>query len=327
MSDAANAAQRNLYSDPSHTRSTTATEYSVGRGMKYSESLRKLSWPINTDVPALGQYSASIQLPNLKQIYGVTNSQILLHPTRYTKLHHTDHLSFSKSMGELGVGLLANPEKDVFSRLYLGSRSMHRAPSRQVLNRFETAADVAFSNGAPIDCLDLYTKAIKAAKAGVPNLFAYEKRCSAYAELGRYREALADAQFILDWHDDPRSAEHGAAAARVKTIKDFLRRVDNCEPGYHQATSTLICLLRPREHRQLVQSNPATYGRPETAERIGRGLTPTSTAAKLLGWDKDNDGDVDLDEFYAGVATLGYKVKKKEKSAFAGRKGDQRGFI
>lgn len=296
--------------------------------MVYSEALRKLSWSVGTDVPGVGQHTASIQLPTLKSVYGLTNSQLYLHPTEYTKLRHTDHLSFSKSQGAMGIGTLSDPSKDVFSRLYLGSKSMSKLPNRTSSNRFEMAADVAFQNGSPIDCIDLYTAAISKAKAGDPNLFAYEKRCAALAELGRYREALDDAQFILSWTSGPgaHSKDRGSALMRVKTLKDFLKRMDNFEAGYHNATSTLVCLLRPREHRQLVQSNPSSYSRPDTAERIGRGLTPTSSAAKLLQWDNDNDGDVDMDEFYAGVASLGVKMRKQEKNAFKGPRAP-RGFV
>ena len=59
----------------------------------------------------------------------------------------------------------------------------------------------------------------------------------------------------------------------VKALKDFMRRVDNFEAGYHEATATLICLLRPRENRQLVPTTPSTFGRPHTSDKIGKGLT------------------------------------------------------
>ena len=91
---------------------------------------------------------------------------------------------------------------------------------------------------------------LNAAIAQQPDLFKYEKRCAAYAEVGRYRDALNDAQFILD-HSDGQS--RGSALMRVKALKDFMRRTDNFEAGYHNATSTLICLLRPREMRQYVR--------------------------------------------------------------------------
>ena len=80
-----------------------------------------------------------------------------------------------------------------------------------------------------------------------PDLFKYEKRCCALAEAGRYREALADAELILK-HSTEYS--RGSALMRVRALKDFMRRMDNFEAGYHQATSTLVCLLRPREYRQ-----------------------------------------------------------------------------
>ena len=44
-----------------------------------------------------------------------------------------------------------------------------------------------------------------------------------------------------------------------------------------------------------------------------------------MAWDRDNDGNIDMDEFRAGVAALGYDVAKKEKKIFGG--SDSRGFI
>jgi len=322
MADAVNAAQRNLYKRRDGSR--TASEYLDGTGVPYEEALRRLSWPISTDVPGIGQKAATIHLPELKNVYDMKLGDLFLHPTTYTKLRHTDHLSFSKSQGQLGIGNLGNPQSKVFERLYLGSKSMARpSHSRQSQGRFEMAADVAFKNCDPVDAINLYTRAIAQAPAGKPNLFAYEKRCAALAELGRYRDALSDAQYVLDHLYT--STERGAALARVKAIKDYMNRMDNFEKGYHQATSTLMCLLRPREHRQLVQSSPSTYSRPETAPKIGKGLSASASMGMLLNWDKDNDGEIDMDEFRIGVAALGYKMKSQESKVFKGT--EQRGFI
>ena len=93
-----------------------------------------------------------------------------------------------------------------------------------------------------------------------PTLFAYEKRCAAYAHLGRYTEALADAEFILK--NGPPGGEQPAARMRVKAIKDFLKRRTDTGPGHHHATATLMCLLTPREHRQWRSVTPSPYTRP-----------------------------------------------------------------
>ena len=37
---------------------------------------------------------------------------------------------------------------------------------------------------------------------------------------------------------------------------------------------------------------------------------------KILGWDKDGDGNIDMDEFREHVSTLGYTPKKKERQVF-----------
>ena len=313
MSDSANAATRNLYTRNDGTRYTP--EYRDGRGIRYDEALRHLSWPCVHDVPALGQKSGVKQLPEIRQVYGLTTGQMYMHPTLYTKLRHSDHMSFTKSQGHLGIGNLADPRADVYKRLYLGSKSYTKF-GRQSSGRFEMAGDVAFKISDPINAIELYTKAIRQAKAGQPNIFAYEKRCAALAEAGRYREALADAELILA--NCETVAQEGAARMRVKALTDFLRRTDGFEAGYHQAVSTLICLLRPREHRQLVQSNPSNYTRPDTANNIGKGLSASASMGVLLNWDADGDGEIDMEEFRKGVTALGYKVKTAGKAAFKG---------
>lgn len=323
MADAVNAGQRNLY--PRKDGSRYSLDYMDGAGLNYSGQQFKLSWGVSTDVPAIGQTSSMSKLPEVKAVQGLKDGQQLLHPTTYTKYRHTDHLSFSKSMGDMGVGVLGNPKLKVHERLYLGTRSAARTMKRNATGRFEMAADLAFKEGSAIDAVALYTKAVREAPAGAPNLFAFEKRCAANAELGRYREALADAEYILRYTEGQDRAKEGAARMRVKTIKDYMRRMNNFENGYHQATSTLVCLLRPREHRQLVQSNPSTYSRPKSAQSFGKGLTSSHTMAALMGWDKDGDGNIDMDEFRQGVATLGYNAHKRERNVFKG--SGSRGMI
>ena len=156
-------------------------------------------------------------------------------------MRHTDHLSFSKSMGTLGLGTLADPKNAVFDRLYVGSKSQASLGMRVPQGRMEMAGDIAFKNGSADDAVALYTKAI----GQKPDLFKYEKRCVAYAELGRYRDALNDAQHILD-HSD--GATRGAALMRVKALKDFMKRMDNFEAGYRASNIPLappLHLCRP----------------------------------------------------------------------------------
>lgn len=296
-----------------------SAEYLDGNGKPYSEQLRRLSWTVATDVPAIGQFSATLELPVLKEVYGLQEGQHYLHPTRYTKYKHTDHLSFSKTNDDLGVGTLGNPKSTVYDRLYVGSKSTAKPKRRVPQGRYELAADVAFVNCTPVDAVPLYTEQIVRSGSVDPNLFAYEKRCAANAELGRYREALEDAQFILN-NCGPQ--DKGSALMRVKAIKDFITKVEAFEPGYHHAATTLVCLLRPREHRQVVASSPSTYGRPNTASTIGVGLSGTASVGSLLAWDKDGDGSIDHDEFLQGIAALGYKGKQQSKAMF---RGGQRG--
>lgn len=307
-------------------------EYMTGAGMQYTDLQRSMSWTNPIDVPAIGQRSSQTHLPEVRDVRGLTSGKQLLHPMTYTKLRFSDHLAFSKTQSQLGAGLLVNRgAKNVYDRLYLGSKSMSRLPTRAPQTKFEVAGDIAFKSGSAHDSVDLFSRAIERAPPGVPNLFAYEKRCAANAELGRYDRALADAQFILDntspGNSNPQTrSDYGAALARVKIIKDFMRRMKNFESGYHNATTTLVCLLRPREHRQIVASHPATYGRPTSAMSFGKGLSNISSVGSLLSWDRDGDGEIDMTEFYKGIESLGIKAHTKEKSAFkAGN--EQRGVI
>ena len=207
------------------------TGYFHGSGVSYDESLRRLAYTTNFSVPAIGQKSVVDQMPILQKSHGLKESHLFLHPTEYIKLRHTDHLCFSKSNADLGSGTLANTKLNVFDRLYVGSKSNARPTRRNPSGSFEVAADVAFKNSDATDAVPLYTKAIGQAPPGVPNLFAYEKRCVCNAELGRYTEALADAEFILQ-KCEPR--DQMSAMMRVRAIKDFLKRTKNFDAGYHQ---------------------------------------------------------------------------------------------
>jgi len=319
MADAANPATRNLM--PRRNGHPGPMDYVDGLGNSYGEQLRKCSWPTNWDIPAIGQKSANEHLPALRAHRGFADSNHFLHPTNYLAMRHSDHLSYAKCNDELGILWNGNPqEQKVHDRLYLGSRVVQKPPRarRCAGSVLEMAGDVAFQCVEPEDAAPLYTKAISQTPHSI---FAYEKRCAALAELGRYREALDDAKYIRDHLAT--AAEHGAALARVKALEDYMRRMDNFEPGYHQATTTLICLLRPREYRQLTQSRPSTYGRPlsqsrsEKAIRFGKGLTSSGSMGSILGWDTDGDGNIDMSEFREKVSQLGYTPKKKEREVFA----------
>ena len=75
-----------------------------------------------------------------------------------------------------------------------------------------------------------------------------------------------------------------------------------------------------------VASHPSTFGRPQTVNTIGKGLTSAASMVSLLNWDTDGDGNIDMDELDAGLLTLGYKPKKKSRHVFGGKAGEG-GFI
>ena len=95
---------------------------------------------------------------------------------QYGKMRHTDHLSFAKmNEGQIGVGRVADPDANVFDRLYLGSKTQSRTPARKAVGRMEMAGDIAFKSGDAEDAVNLYTKVINER----PNTFLLEKRCAA----------------------------------------------------------------------------------------------------------------------------------------------------
>ena len=74
--------------------------------------------------------------------------------------------------------------------------------------------------------------------------------------MGRYKEALADANHILATEPSSR------AALRVKSIKDLLQAKTDWSKGHEGADVTLLCTITPREHRQWKVSVPSPYTRP-----------------------------------------------------------------
>lgn len=75
-----------------------------------------------------------------------------------------------------------------------------------------------------------------------------------------------------------------------------------------------------------VVSHPSTFGRPQSANDIGKGISTAASMASLLNWDTDGDGDIDMDELARGVGAMGFRMKKKEKSVFK-QASAERGYI
>jgi hypothetical protein len=159
----------------------------------------------------------------------------------------------------------APSETPVHERLFSPSKSLDRAPSRTPVTQAEQTGDAFFTQGAFGDAIRQYTLGI----AQRPSLYAYEKRCAAYAHVGRYQHALADAEFIL--HNGPAGGEVPAARLRVKAINDFLKAKGVHSAGHEHATATLMTLLTPRDHRQWRSTTPSPYTRPYP---FGSSMTP-----------------------------------------------------
>ncbi len=96
------------------------------------------------------------------------------------------------------------------TRLFVPSRTQARPVFRAASSRPEVDGDEAFMSGQLDTAIEKYTLAL----TQKPTLVCYEKRAAAWAHVGRYKEALADAEYILSRQpSDPR------AQLRVKNIK------------------------------------------------------------------------------------------------------------
>lgn len=241
MSDSVQAQQRNLYN-------VDVESYRDGAGMPYNEQLKKISWPISTDVPAHAQFSAQPAIS--------TGKYKTLHPMEFMQTNDYSADCFTKSYGSFGIRSDGDPSVPIYERLFTPSRSVARAGARTPASQAEMSGDAAFANGHVFEAIKMFTLGIQQK----PTLFVYEKRCAALAHVGRYNEALADAEFILK--NGPPGGEQPAARMRVKAIKDFLQKKGDTAPGHHHATATLMCLLTPREFRQWRSVTPSPYTRP-----------------------------------------------------------------
>jgi len=244
MADAVQPIQRNIYRNKT---GELAGVYRDGSGVEYSQQLKKLSWPIASDLPTQAQNSARRAVAE-----GRYSS---LHPMKIYQEREIDAPTFSETYGTFGIRSDGDPKSiSAHERLFVPSKSLKPNVLRTPTSQAEIAADQAFSNGRFQEAIRQYTLGI----AQKPSLFAYEKRCAAYAHIGKYKEALADAEFILT-HGPP-GGELPSARLRVKAISDFLTKGVTA-PGHDHAMATLMCGLTPREHRQW-RATPATYTRP-----------------------------------------------------------------
>jgi len=240
MADLCQAAQRNMYNKG-------AFEYRDGTGASYNKQLHKLSWPVGPDVPKHAQQSSQREMREGK--YST------LHPMKFVQTLDQFEPSFTQTYGSFGIRTTSDGANAVYDRLFTPSKSLTRPSTRGAASFAEEAADEAFTNGRVQQSISMYTVAIKQK----PTLYAYEKRCAALAHVGKYKEALADAEFILN--NGPPGGEAPAARFRVKAIKDYLKIKDDFGPGHHHANATLMCTLTPRDHRQWRSTTPSTYAR------------------------------------------------------------------
>lgn len=255
MADASNPHQRNLYQQ----RFNVLT-YRDGRGKTYDTQLKKLSWPINTDVPTHAQDSSTADVQA-----GAYNT---LHPMEFTHNAEKYESSFANSYGNFGMHVDAARALPVHERLFTPSKSQARvpgSPTKCAVSQAELLADQYMSDGEYGKAIHAYTQAISQ-KA---SLFCYEKRCAAFAHVGRYHDALRDAQHIAA-NGPSGETESGPARRRIKALEDFMANSNNFKVGYKEGAATLVTLLTPKTQRQWRSGTPSAYSRPYPFGESGR---------------------------------------------------------
>ena len=89
MADSVQPTQRNLYQ-----KGVTGT-YRDGTGTLYTEQLKKLSWPISSDVPTHAQHSAKKAVDE--------GAYSTLHPMSFVQTREIDEPTFSETYGNFGI--------------------------------------------------------------------------------------------------------------------------------------------------------------------------------------------------------------------------------
>jgi len=225
MADACQPMQRNLYQTK-----FAHLEYRNGQGIAYDEHLRSLSWSVSDDVPAKAQKSVA-NLP--------------FAPTKDISV------SIMDTHKPITTGPQASAADPVHLRLSSSSKSFARPPSRGgPCSPTEEEADKDFAAGRIGMAVAKYTDAI----AKKPTLFAHEKRCAAYAHLGKYEKALEDAKYVLG-----QPGAQPKARLRVNLIEDFLLARKNCTTGYETAHVTLLTNITPTELKVWKTTKPSVY--------------------------------------------------------------------
>jgi len=138
----------------------------------------------------------------------------------------------------------------VVQRLYVPSKTLSRPASAPAESQVEQEGDRMFTSGDLNGAIRKYSAAIEQRVT----LLSLQKRCAAWAHLGRSQDALKDAKLVAQ--ADPTSAK---ARLAVKNIEQYLKDCANCVPGYKTAHVTLLCSLTPKELRQWRAPAPSLY--------------------------------------------------------------------
>ena len=234
MGDAAQSNTRNLYQ-----KKFAFLEYRDGAGRSYAEQIRLQSWMNADDIPPQAQPSARAQVEG--------GGYDILHPNVKSILPES---CYAQTHGARRVALEADPRLPVHERLHTPSRTIRHTSARATTSRPELEGDEAFQAGMISAAIAKYSKAISES----PALIVFVKRCAAFAHVGKYQAALADAKYILSREDSAK------AAHRVGAIEKFLKNQALCAPGFQNSHITLCLAVTPRELRQWRGKGPSLYG-------------------------------------------------------------------
>lgn len=120
-------------------------------------------------------------------------------------------------------------------------RIIHRPATQGGRTEIETAGDFWMRQGSFDKAVDMYTTALE---TDTTNMDLLNKRCAAYAYIGKYKRCLLDAERVAY------QAPSAKALRRVHDIKRFMEIRDSGKPGHETAHITLLTSLTPAAFKQ-----------------------------------------------------------------------------
>lgn len=141
------------------------------------------------------------------------------------------------------------PAQQVYDRLSTKTRSFERPSKHISCSVPEREGDQAFRDGAIADAVRHYTMALN----DRPSKEIFEKRCAAFAHLGKYSAAITDAERVQTMDSTTK------AKLRLQDLHSYAKALNTCKSGYATAHVTLLCNITPPELKMWRSPTPSVY--------------------------------------------------------------------